>query len=249
MTTHDNQYILNEFAKESFRNTADQDYIAARMSYKAGLIEPFLWSGLHAIEKYLKAILLFNTISAKEDEAKRRYGHDINKLLDRVKNIQDFDLRLPKRIESFIRYLNEYGENRYFEDATYLPEYALDSLDETVWYIRRQCYPIKTFASNWPNAIKIPPEEQEQNPKRVNISGLLEKTIKEESAAYPYLTWNNWFYGKDEQECDRNSIRNTQRKILAINTTLSFFEKGAFDILNEYVVFSPSVKKYYFQYE
>lgn len=247
MTTHDNQYILNEFAKESFRNTADQDYIAARMSYKAGLIEPFLWSGLHAIEKYLKAILLFNTISAKEDEAKRRYGHDINKLLDRVKNIQDFDLRLPKRIESFIRYLNEYGENRYFEAATYLPEYALDSLDETVWYIRRYCYYIKQYESDYyRNARKITPLEQEKNPKRVNISaGLLEKIIKEESAAYPCLIWNNWFYGKNEQECDRNAIRNTQRKISAINPPLAFFGKEAFDILDEYVAFPASTRSYY----
>lgn len=48
----DKQEVLNDFASKSFRNTADQDYIAARMSYRAGLLEPFLWSSFHAIEKY-----------------------------------------------------------------------------------------------------------------------------------------------------------------------------------------------------
>ena len=33
---------LNDFAKRSFRDVADQDYIAARMSYRANLREPFL---------------------------------------------------------------------------------------------------------------------------------------------------------------------------------------------------------------
>ncbi len=236
----DKQDALNEFATESFRNTADQDYIAARMSYRAGLIEPFLWSGLHAIEKYLKAILLFNSLKAK------KYGHDIEKLFGAVKEIERLDLRLPQSVDSFIKYLNEYGKNRYFEEAAYLPEYALDSLDETVWYIRRYCYYMKEYENEYyRNTRKISPLEQELNPKRYNISGLLEKIVKEESAAYPYLIWNNCFYGKEEQECDRSSIRNTQRKFSAINPPLAFFGKEAFDILVDYVDFSASTKNYY----
>lgn len=96
----DEQFALIDFATRSFRNTADQDYISARMSYRAGLIEPFLWSGLHAIEKYLKAILLFN------EKKSKKCGHNIEKLLSRVKAIEGLDLRLPENVESFIRYLN-----------------------------------------------------------------------------------------------------------------------------------------------
>lgn len=67
MSFYDKQDILNEYATRSLRYTADQDYISARSSYKANLIEPFLWSSLHALEKYLKAILLFHTVSIKKD--------------------------------------------------------------------------------------------------------------------------------------------------------------------------------------
>ncbi|MDD5277427.1 MAG: HEPN domain-containing protein [Methylovulum sp.] len=181
---------LIDYATRSFRDTADQDYISARMSYRAGLIEPFLWSGLHAIEKYLKAILLFN------EKKSKKCGHNIEKLLHRVKEIEGLDLRLPESVESFIRYLNRFGENRYFEGGVLLDSHALDNLDETVWYIRRYCFYIKEFESDYyRNARRIPPLEQEQHPKRQNLSGgVLEEIIKNESAAYDYLIWENFFY-------------------------------------------------------
>ena len=68
-----------------------------------------------------------NTIPAK------RYGHNIEKLLIKVKEISNIDLELPDNVEKFIEYLNQYGENRYFEGRSLLEEYALDNLDETVW--------------------------------------------------------------------------------------------------------------------
>ncbi|MBU0482592.1 MAG: hypothetical protein KKG47_15985 [Proteobacteria bacterium] len=57
--------LLNDFAIRSFRDVADSDYIAARMAYRAQLVQQFLWSGLQAMEKYLKCILLLNRIKAK----------------------------------------------------------------------------------------------------------------------------------------------------------------------------------------
>lgn len=42
--------LINDFAIRSFRDTADKDYIAARMAYRARLIQPFLWSALHCLE-------------------------------------------------------------------------------------------------------------------------------------------------------------------------------------------------------
>ena len=43
---------VNSFAIRSFRETADKDYITARMAYRARLMQPFLWSALHCLEKY-----------------------------------------------------------------------------------------------------------------------------------------------------------------------------------------------------
>ncbi len=51
------QYALH------LRDLADKDYISARMSYRVDLTDQFLWSGLQALEKYLKATLLFNNLS------------------------------------------------------------------------------------------------------------------------------------------------------------------------------------------
>lgn len=227
------QDFLNFYAS-NLRDTADQDYIAARMGYRANLLEPFLWSSLHAIEKYLKAILLFNEIKAIG------YGHDIDKLLDTVEKIDGLDLRLPKQARLFMEYLNQYGANRYFDEQAYLQEYALDELDETVWYIRRKCY----VKIDW-GASRRDPIISEENPRkygRLPSPGFLEKLDKH-SFAYEHLTWDNWFYG--EGEVDRENIRKKQYKFSVINSTLPFYGKMAFDVLNDYVSFSAETKKYF----
>ena len=51
---------LNLFAIRSFRDVADNDYIAARLAYRAHLPGQFLWSCEQAIEKYLKFILFLS---------------------------------------------------------------------------------------------------------------------------------------------------------------------------------------------
>ncbi len=66
--------LLNDFAIRSFRETADCDYIAARLSFRAGLVPQFLWQSLQAIEKYLKCILVLNRIRAPK-------SHNIEQLL------------------------------------------------------------------------------------------------------------------------------------------------------------------------
>lgn len=96
----DSLLLINDFAKRSFRDVADQDYIAARMSYRAQLREPFLWSSLQAFEKYFKAILLFNRKSAKG------VGHNINEGLKRVEGIHDLSFSIPNDVREFIGYIN-----------------------------------------------------------------------------------------------------------------------------------------------
>ena len=61
----DLQVVLNTFASDIFRRQADFDYIAARANYRMHLRQQFLWSAQQAMEKYLKAILLFNGKSAR----------------------------------------------------------------------------------------------------------------------------------------------------------------------------------------
>jgi HEPN domain-containing protein len=226
--------MIYDYAQRSLIYTADEDYISARMSYRAGLIEPFLWSSLHAIEKYLKALLLFNNKSAKN------FGHNIVKLLSVAKEIDGLDLRLPAQTESYINYINEFGENRYFEGSAYLEEFALDNLDEVVWYIRRYCYDRSAYEGY--NLRIIDPSYLEDKPKEYRLpSGLLEKIIEEKPRGYRYLVWDNYFYG--EQKVNRNNIRKKQLKFSVVNPSLAFFGQEAYDVLKDYVDFCSDTNK------
>ncbi len=73
--------LINDFATRSFRDIADQDYIAARLSYRHGLYSQFHWQSLQALEKYLKAILLYNRIKATN------INHDIECALEHTKKL------------------------------------------------------------------------------------------------------------------------------------------------------------------
>ncbi len=56
---------VNDYITRSFRDVADEDYVAARALYRDGLDRQFLWAALQSVEKYLKAILAYNRISIK----------------------------------------------------------------------------------------------------------------------------------------------------------------------------------------
>lgn len=49
-----NEDLLDDFAIRCFRDTGDEDYIAARMAFRAALVTPSLWESLQAVEKYLR---------------------------------------------------------------------------------------------------------------------------------------------------------------------------------------------------
>jgi len=42
--------LINDFAIRSFRDTADGDYIAARMAFRVALLQQFFWSSQQAVE-------------------------------------------------------------------------------------------------------------------------------------------------------------------------------------------------------
>lgn len=64
----DIEAYINDFATHSFRHPADMDYIAARAAYRMELYPQFMCAGLQTIEKYLKAILIYNRVLKAEEE-------------------------------------------------------------------------------------------------------------------------------------------------------------------------------------
>lgn len=78
---------------QSFVIPADEDYLVARMLAQKSMYRGFYWSAAQAVEKYLKAFLLFAGHSVVE---KRFKGHPLKALLNAVqqidKTLEDVDL-------------------------------------------------------------------------------------------------------------------------------------------------------------
>ncbi|MES2187902.1 MAG: HEPN domain-containing protein [Pseudomonadota bacterium] len=126
---------LNSFAIRSFRDVADNDYIAARLCHRAGLTPQFLWSSSQAIEKYLKCILVLNRIPAPK-------GHSLADVLDAFTKKSPFELRISEGTRKFLSYVDTYGPHRYLEVGSYTRGGELLELDKAVWEIRRYAQPI-----------------------------------------------------------------------------------------------------------
>src|SRR3546814_205669 len=82
---------INTITHRMFVDTADKNYILARLAFINKFDLDFFWLVLHAFEKYCKAILLLNGKSSIG------YSHKIIKLLHDVRaldsriSFQDFD--------------------------------------------------------------------------------------------------------------------------------------------------------------
>ncbi len=87
------QSLINDFVNRSFRDQADKDYIVARICYRYSLPQQFLWSALQTIEKYLKAILLYNRKSTIN------LSHNISKAYEEVLKISDISFDFPEEIK------------------------------------------------------------------------------------------------------------------------------------------------------
>lgn len=211
------QVILNTFASDVFRKQADYDYIAARANYRMRLRQQFLWSAHQAVEKYLKATLLFNGRSARfytpaGTTKKREFGHNLDALIAEVKSIALFKIEIQPEDEKFISYLSSQGgANRYLSTSAYVTSEAIHQLDELVWHIRRYC---QYIPDRWPGCREAIPGMQKTvvrsiadpskktTPHSFTLSGgELEAVIKRDpkDPARKALVWANLKYGKKKR--------------------------------------------------
>jgi len=133
--------ILNLYAS-LLRDIADRDYIASRIMFRAILFENFHWTALQTIEKYLKSIILFNTLVDI-----RRYSHIILKLIDVVKKKVGVDFHFTEEEYNLLSRIESYGNGRYGDLC--LSFYSsglgdnhhndLDTFDTIIYKIRKYC--------------------------------------------------------------------------------------------------------------
>lgn len=222
---------LNDLATRSFRDVADQDYIAARLCYRSGLMLQFVWMAQQAIEKYLKAILLYN------GEKTLTLGHDLDEALRRVKGINRIEFKLSDKSLEFLTYIHRQGVNRYLEQPHYTRGLELPKLDKCVWELRLYCrtidYELKLAGRNMLDLELdgIRRWQASDAPHKFRIlSGFLEKVLKKrDDPRREPLVWQNFCYGSRRRKQVR--IPNNSN---AINPTHTLHPEH-FDMLSQYV--------------
>lgn len=223
----DKHSIINEL----FIATADDNYVLARWCFHQHLNVDFYWLAVHALEKYLKAILLLNGESAK------LYSHDIVKLyasvtplapelfpavLDKpedrmpdeywhIENVADFVARLHRDGQADNRY-QLFGYSRQPED--------LWKFDQVVFVVRRMCRPLEAYelgkphdgASNLSNRDILG-----KYPQRWRLSSRLEDTMsgkRGEELMRAALTWNFRFAPADYNQPPVTYTSSAQNPVL-----------------------------------
>lgn len=197
--------LVNDFAIRSFRETADKDYITARMAYRARLIQPYRWSALHSLEKYVKGILLLNRVDTKN------LGHSVLPGIERMKQHGKFELDISAGTAKLIKSLEDDGaEDRYYLVSYDIEPFDIARFDRAVWELRRYCQPLdyETVDLNGKTVTLLTHElnrvhrAKEKHEKGTCITGgILEKIIgKQDHPAREALIWNNLFFGPSRRK-------------------------------------------------
>lgn len=240
----DLQINLNQIAIYCFRNIADGDYISARTLFRYDLIHQAYWSSLQAIEKYLKAILLFNGKSIL------KLSHDLNASLELINSIKEIKFSLPKDVLSFIDDINNEGANRYYEYPYGFEKMSLFKLDNSVWHIRKYCSYLKGQINVEGELVDLLPFSLNQIENKNYIDkpykyklfgGELENILQDKkSLKREQLVWNNKYYGSKKK---RKVI--LRHVISTYGKPPHFEDKNIFDEIKNYVKFSPTVLEYF----
>ena len=191
--------LVNDFAIRSFRDTADGDYIAARLAFRAGLAQNFLWASLQAVEKYLKCILVLNRIKAPK-------SHDLEQILNAFNENNKFNLHMTENTREFLTFLDTYGRHRYYETSYYIMGNELIALDRAIWQIRQYArvmdYQINDLHGRkvemLPHEIAANENAKKRPPHKFSIIGRrLESIIaKHNHPSREPLLWQNAFFGR-----------------------------------------------------
>ncbi len=233
---------LNNIATRSFRDVADQDYIVARLCYRSGLMLQFLWMAQQAIEKYLKAILLYNAHSTKG------LSHNLEMALLRVESIKRIELTLSDKSRAFLAYVDAHGPNRYLEQTHYTHGLELPKLDKLVWELRLYCRVIDYELKGSGNLLHLELNEirqwqgSDEKHKFNRCHGFLEKVLKKpEDPRREPLIWQNLYFGKRR----RSSIKIPNHSN-SINPT-HILHPEHFELFDQFVQFPRHVRNRFVQ--
>ncbi len=194
---------LNSYATRCFLDTADRDYVHARLAYRSRLTAQFRWSAIHCLEKYGKCILLLNRICGK------KIGHEVMESISRLKAAGRFEIKLSDGSLAFIRRLEDGAKHRYLETSWYSLNGDLERLDTAVVEIRRYCrvldFEIKRSNGEMIKLFDhyldaITPKEGQPLLNVPLTGGWLESVVgTPDHPAREGLLWDNLYFGSPEK--------------------------------------------------
>jgi hypothetical protein len=245
MKREDEDRLINDFAIRSFRNTADKDYIHARLAYRALLMPQFLWSSLHCLEKYAKCILILNRIKRKDKDIR----HEITPALNKVRQFSNISLDFSEQTNNFFLRLEGGARFRYLETSWYTHDYEITKLDRAVWELRRYCQTLIYHYDMNGNRVDVNEDNLEKikgldHPTLNNTyiyGGVLEKLLlgDKNNFARQGLVWRNLYYTTSKRRSTK-----IPNYFMAENSPLSL-NPYLIDIINQYVYLPGEVIQAY----
>ena len=229
---------LYRIAVQCFRDTADQDYIHARLAYQNKLTPQFLWSSLHCLEKYSKCILVANGFSTKD------FGHVINPAINWFEEKTGLNLNLSADVRKFNEGL-ELARYRYMSVSNVSKGSDIVLLDKSVHEIRRYCQQFSFDKEERKSQILDLGNKNSENEiksiQRIRLNGgVLERILNnKEHPARKALIYQNAFFSTRKR-----STISIRQNITAYNSV--FFENPElFKLAKDYIRIEGEVCKAY----
>ncbi len=221
----------HSIVNELFIATADDNYVLARWCFHQHLNVDFYWLAVHALEKYLKAILLLNGESAKS------YSHDVVKLYASVRPLAPelFPAALDKpedrmpdeywhveKVADFVARLHRDGQadNRYQLFGYSRQPEDLWKFDQIVFVVRRMCRPLEAYELGEPRDGATNLSNRDilgKYPQRWRLNSRLEDTMsgkRGEELMRAALTWNFPFAPADYNQPPVSYTSSSQNPVL-----------------------------------
>lgn len=237
------QRSINDYALRGLRDTADRDYIHARMAYNAKLIPQFRWSSLHALEKYLKCIFVL----ARVEKPNKSIKHELKRPLDILQ--EEIDIKVSDGTHRHIKFLEEnYANLRYFEVSWDIHDTEIEKLDHAVWNIRRYCNTAIYEHGKDTKPLYINYEKRSylnefliRSDKNTAIpGGFIEQVLNNRlHPARKFLVWLNFYYS----DVKRNKLK-IPRYVIAENAPF-YLHPEAINEIEKYVHIPNYIKNGY----
>lgn len=187
---------LNSYAS-TLRTQADMEYLLARLAYRSQILSQFRWCSLHALEKYLKSIVVLSRVKSAN-----KLSHKLEGLLVAINTSNSLKINLSQKTSNFLSYLDaSSASDRYAEFSWVLTDFSVIDLDRAVWEIRRFCnselYEYHndeaTFIFNSSELFLSLTQRSREN--TIIKNGYLENIIYGKNCfARAGLTWSNFYY-------------------------------------------------------